>query len=287
MKPGSVIASIFLLILGLWTVHLEAFEIPYPGEGGFYIGKPKAYVITADSDGDQNMGQEGIFIFGESLITIDGKEYYDSVFDSPSGESHFFLGLDPSRGNLMEKGFKLGESELIVKPSVISVNYPLSPGKSWSESNINLTATDLEIPNLGKIGFPLSTKVKVVTKVSSKTISVAAGTFKTLLVESVFSGSLLGIPMSLAQRTWLDKNNVPIKRNFEFLTPLPMLMYEIELSQLTLNPWDVNQDGIVDMSDLKIVVSHLGKRVSASTPHGIVNALDLAKVGIHFGERYN
>ncbi len=54
-------------------------------------------------------------------------------------------------------------------------------------------------------------------------------------------------------------------------------------------PWDVNMDGAVDLLDIEIIGSNLGK---SATPELDINrddaidALDLALVGLHFRERY-
>lgn len=54
-------------------------------------------------------------------------------------------------------------------------------------------------------------------------------------------------------------------------------------------PWDVNMDGAVDLLDIEIIGSNLGK---IPTPEldinrdGAINILDLVLVGLHFGERY-
>ena len=294
MRISSFIVGIVFILVSLCGSFLEAFEIQYPGEDGFYIGKPMVYTITVDPNDDQNVDQEGIFTFGKDRITIDGKDYYDCVFHSPSGYSHFYLGIDQTNSNLLQKGFKLGSSELIVDPAITAVRYPLNPGDSWSEKT-DLTAENLEIPGLGQINIPISIKgLNVETKAFSEIISVPAGTFDTILVEANFSGSMLGIPMILIQRTWLNKDNVPVKRNFEFLKPTNLLLYEIELSSLSSTPWDLNWDGVVNILDVVIVARYFGKQITEPTipnpdvdGNGSVDILDLAKVGIHFGESYN
>lgn len=284
--------GIALILAGAWGSFSEAFEIQYPGEDGFFIGRPMAYVITADSDGGENIGQEGIFTFGPDRVTIGGSGYYDCVFKSPFGSSHFYLDPDPVAGNLIQKGFKIGASELIVDPAITAVNYPLAPGDSWSEKT-SLTAKDIEIPGLGPLSFSIK-NVEAKVEVSFDTISVPAGTFDTLLVDVTLSGSWLGIPMTLIYRTWLSEDNIALKRNFEFVKPTELLLYEIELSRLTLTPWDVNWDGSVDILDVVIVAKHFGEQMAkptVSSPdvdgNGTVDILDLAKVGIHFGEGYS
>ena len=218
------------MFASLWCVSSPAFDIQYPGEPGFFIGMPMVYVITAEDD--ENFGQEGTFVFGQDLITIGGVEYYDSVFDSPSGVSHFYFGIDPIKGDLMQKGLTLGETEIDLDPAITAIHYPLSPGDSWAEET-DLTATELEIPGLGKLPFPVLIKgLEAETKVSSMSITVSAGEFDTLLVESTYTGSILGIPVTLVQRTWLSESNITVKRNFEFIKPTQLSFYDIELSKL-------------------------------------------------------
>lgn len=232
MRKRLFLAVALLAIVGLWGNSLYAFDIPYPGEEGFYIGVPMVYVITADSDGDENIGQEGVFTFGQDQIAIDGAEYYDCVFESLTGVSHFYFGIDSDKSDLTQKGFKLGETELNLDPAITAVHYPLSPGDNWSETT-DLTAENLEIPDLGVFPIPiLIADVIVETEVSAMSIIVPAGTFDTLLVEATYTGSLFGIPLSLAQRTWLTEDNITVKRSFEFSEPTQLLLYDIELSKL-------------------------------------------------------
>lgn len=214
----------------LWSASSWAFDIQYPGEPGFFIGMPMVYVITAEDD--KNFGQEGIFTFGQDLITIDGVEYYDSIFESPSGVSHFFFGIDPVKGDLTQKRLTLGETEIDMDPAITAIHYPLSPGDSWAEET-ELTARKLEILGL-ELPDPISVKgLEAETKVSSMSITVPAGEFDTLLVESTYTGLLLGVlPVTLVQRTWLSASNLVIKRNFEFTKPTRVSFYDIELSEL-------------------------------------------------------
>lgn len=235
MKTCLVLAFAFILVFGFYTNSLDAFELKYPGENGFYIGKSITYIIVSDSNA-QNIGKEGTFIFGYGRVTINGVEYYDCTYETPSGVSNFFLRLDKANEVLIQKGLKVGSSELTLEPAIRSVDYPISPGVSWNEI-ADLTAKNIEIPGLGKINIPLTAKgVKVDTKASLSTIKVPAGTFETLLVESIYTGSLIGIPMTLIQRTWLNIENIPIKRNFEFTEPTKIMIYDIELSQSTASP---------------------------------------------------
>ena len=80
------LGAVFVLA-SLWSDPSGAFDIQYPGEPGFFIGMPMIYVISAEDD--ENFGQEGTFIFGQDRVTIDGGEYYDSTFESPTSVSHF------------------------------------------------------------------------------------------------------------------------------------------------------------------------------------------------------
>lgn len=286
------------LIIGLIIVLassgglLEAFELQYPGEGGFFIGKTMIYMITGDSN-KENIGKEGTFVFGQSRINIDGAEYYDCLFKSPTSESHFYLSLDSAGGDLMQKGYKVGITELNLKPAIKAVDYPISPGSNWTEKT-DLTAKNIEIPGLGILPIPISVKnANVDTKVSAVTISVPAGTFDTLLVEATVSGSVMGIPMTLIQRTWLNEDNITVKRNFEFVKPSPLLIIEIGLSKLSPAPWDVNLDGVVNIVDLVIVGKQFGKqieKVRIPNPdidgNKAVDFQDIEAVVKHLGESY-
>lgn len=290
MKVRSFLLGIALLFLQV--LSLPAFEIQFPGEEGFFIGKSMIYLITADSN-DKNVGKEGTFTFGANKVIIDNAEYYDCVFVSPSGESHFYMSIDPNKSSLLQKGFDIGITELRVDPAVSALQYPLSPGKTWTGTT-KLTAKNLMVPGIGLLPRPVTVEnVKMTTKVSSNTINVPAGTFDTLLVENTYSGSLIGIPITLIQRTWLNEDNVPIKRNFEFLlTPTTKYMlYELELSRPSPLQYDFNWDSIINILDVVFIARHFGKQVSKNRipnpdvdGNGIVNMLDLIAVSAHFGE---
>jgi hypothetical protein len=280
-----------VIIALLWVSVSEAFDIQYPGEEGFFIKKPMIYMITADSSNPDNIGLEGIFTFGQSLITIDGKSYYDSVFESTYGQMHFYLGLDPAKDYMIEKGFKVGASELTLDPAVSGLRYPLSPGKSWSEK-ADLTAKNLEIPGLGQWPLPIQIKgVNITSRVSSDFVAVPVGNFNALLVETTFTGRFIGIPMTLVQRTWLNQDNVPVKRNFDFDGTL---MYELALSGFRYVPWDLNRDGNVDVLDLVILAKNFGRAVDETVipspdvdGNGVVDISDLGVISFHFGEKYD
>ena len=64
---------------------------------------------------------------------------------------------------------------------------------------------------------------------------------------------------------------------------------ESETVSILTAPWDVNMDRVVDLLDIEIIGSNLGK---SATPEldingdNVIDAVDLALVGFHFGERY-
>jgi len=76
----------------------------------------------------------------------------------------------------------------------------------------------------------------------------------------------------------------------------PYRFYDVVLKSGSVSPqllpWDVNQDGVVDVLDLVVVGRHFGKHISDPilpnpdvNGDGQVNILDLVMVGKHFGER--
>ncbi len=57
-----------------------------------------------------------------------------------------------------------------------------------------------------------------------------------------------------------------------------------------LNPWDVNEDGIVNLADLILVAKHLGDgsaELADVNKDNSVNILDIALVSVHLGEKYS
>ena len=281
-----------IVLVILWGSFSEAFEIQYPGEFGFFIGKPMIYEITEDSN-EENKGERGTFTFGLDRIVMDGAEYYDCVFESPTGDSHFYLDNDAARKILVQKGFELTSGKLTVKPAITSIRYPLAPGDSWSESNIELKAEDLEVSG---IVIPKATiNTKVTSKVSLETIEVPDGTFETLLVENTISGTWIGLRMTLIQRTWLNPDNVPVKRKFVLLNPAQLInpeeiiLYEIQLAETTIIPYDLNWDGKVNILDVVVVAKHFNERPDRQmipnpdvNGDGVVNLDDIIEVAKHF-----
>ena len=294
MRNRLFFVAAILAFAGLWGHSAAAFDIQYPGESGFFIGKPMAYVITSDfsGEGEGNVGQEGIFIFGQDRIVINGDDYYDCVFDYPDSVAHFYLGIDSTEEVLLQKGFAVGQSELEIEPAVTTIRYPLSPGDSWSEGPIELTAKNIELPGLGVLDELSVNDAMAETGVYSEILSIHGGVFDSLLVETNYSGSLMGIPVTVVQRTWLSKENVTLKRSFDFVLLSNVLpIYEIELSKMTLTPWDVNWDGAVDLVDVVMVARSYGEEIPEPVVHspdvngdGIVDIHDLAAAGTHLGK---
>ena len=64
-----------------------------------------------------------------------------------------------------------------------------------------------------------------------------------------------------------------------------------QLAKPTPRPWDVTQDGIIDIADLAIVAAYFGETVAPGNPldvkaDGIIDISDLTLIGIHLGENY-
>lgn len=229
MKMKLFILTMFLFIY-FFSSNVFAFEIIYPNEKGFFIGAELPYQ-TINSKQEK---QEGTFIFGQSKIIISEKEYYDCVFSTAIKDYHFYFALDPSKQVLLFKGLKMGLSEINTSQPATSFAYPLFSNKKWTEDKIEILGKNIEIPGLGILPTLTVKNVKASSFVASDKISVPAGEFETLLVETIFSGDVLNIPVSIAQRTWLSQNNVIIKMNFEFqflfkVTPI----FDMELVTLT------------------------------------------------------
>ncbi len=64
-------------------------------------------------------------------------------------------------------------------------------------------------------------------------------------------------------------------------------IFTLDTRESLLIPWDVNNDGKVDISDLVLVGSHFGEsnpEVGDVNADGAVDIRDLVLVGLHFGE---
>ena len=53
---------------------------------------------------------------------------------------------------------------------------------------------------------------------------------------------------------------------------------------LTQTPWDVNNDGIVDILDVTFVASRFGQETPDLNGDGAINILDLVLIAQHIGE---
>jgi len=201
---------VFILSFSCSTVF--AFEIPYPEEKGLFVGIELLYQTI----NNKQENQEGIFVFGQNKIILSGKECFDCVFETATSTSHFYFNLDFNKQALTFKGLKIKDSEIIANQSVISIVYPLSPDKKWAETGIEIAGKNIEIPDLGVLPSLTIKNAKATSSVISDNIAVPAGRFETLRVETNFSGDILNIPISIVQRTWMDKRNITIKMSFEF-----------------------------------------------------------------------
>jgi hypothetical protein len=278
--------------------NLGAFEIQFPGEAGFYIGKPMIYV-THETAGDSNsLSEEGIYIFGSDIVTLDGWQYYTCIFDVGNNAATFFLGIDKDKKVQTQKNIRFGVTELDISPAVVALKYPLFPGQKWDNKNEKTKITGKNV-TLGNLKLPEFTveDVSVQTSVSSATINVPAGNFDTLLVKTDYSGAILGqIKVSITQRTWMSEDNVPVKRAFELTTmfdPKPATIYEMELSKPSPDIYDLNWDGVVNVLDLMMVVKYYGTQPkSTRIPNpdinmdNVVDLEDMKMIISHFGEIY-
>lgn len=277
----------------------NALEIQFPSEDGFYIGKPMIYAVTGTVGDPSIIGQEGIYSFGPGKIILDSIEYYDCSFKiADSDSAHFYLGIDSINNTMTQKGIKFGTTQVNINPAIVTLKYPLFEGEKWDNKN-NKTALNAKNLKFGDIEFPELNvdDVTVETNVSSSSISVSAGNFSCLLVETVYKGNVFQIPVKLTQRTWMSEDNVPIKRNFELISDLlmktPTVIYEMELSEPNPDPYDLNWDGVSNVLDLMIVTKHYGQNIqNVRIPNpdidgnGIVDMNDMELMIAHFGEVY-
>ncbi len=274
---------------------MGAIEIQFPGEAGFFIGKPMIYVIKATAGDPNVVGSEGIYQFGPNKVTLDGVEYYDSAFSNVSSSSHFYLGIDSAKALVTQKGITFLETEISITPAIVSLKYPLISGKSWDDKT-KLVAKNIEIPNLAKLPELIIDNVNVQTTVTSETLIIPSGTFDCLLVKTTFNGLLkisgLSLPATLIQRTWMSEDNVPIKRKFEFIT-MNMTLYDMELSEPNPDPYDLNWDGVANILDLMIITKYYGTQMKSTRipnpdidGNGVVDMKDLNLAISHFGEIY-
>jgi hypothetical protein len=273
---------------------MGAVEIQFPGEAGFFIGKPMIYVIRA-TVGDQNVvGSEGIYRFGPNKAILDGAEYFDTEFSNVSSSSHFYLGIDNAKALVTQKGISFGETEMSIIPAIVALKYPLTNGNKWDNKNEKTKLIAKKVPLFGQILNELTIdNVNAQTTVTSVSLKIPAGLFDCILVETELSGSLLGLPTTLIQRTWMSEDNVPIKRVFEFTKPTKMILYDMELSEPNPDPYDLNWDGVANILDLMIITKYYGTQMKSTRipnpdidGNGVVDMKDLNLAISHFGDIY-
>jgi len=288
--------SFIFILLFCGSCNLIAFEIQFKGEDSFYVGKPMVYVITGTAGDPNTIGLEGVYQFGPTLINIDNKIYHVCTFDTGSGYTIFYFRIDNANKLMTQKYYRFGETEIEISPEVVALKYPLYNGQKWDNKGekTTITAKKVVIPGFGQ--FPGDLKIENInaqTTVTSTRITVPAGTFDSLLVEEVYTGSLLGIPATVVQRTWMSEDNVPLKRNFEFTKPTKLMIYEMELARPNPNIYDLNWDGVVNIIDLVFITKYYGSTLtSPRIPNPDVNGdnvVDLNDIKVmisRFGEKY-
>ena len=202
----GLLFTIFLLTLSCaWS-----FEIQWSGEPGFFIGQELLY-NRATKEGHE----EGLFVFGQGKEIINGIEYYDCLFVTATSNIHFYFSLNSENQKVILKKLDTGEGEINIEPFASFLVYPLKNGGSWNEKGVEIIGTNLEVPDLGVLPTLTVKNVKAETTVSLSFVTVPAGTFEALLVESRYVGDVMNIPMTLIQRTWLSQNNIFLKMTFE------------------------------------------------------------------------
>ncbi|MEW6607587.1 MAG: cohesin domain-containing protein [bacterium] len=109
------------------------------------------------------------------------------------------------------------------------------------------------------------------------------------------TGTLIGIRFEVLaniHHSTMTLTSAILKDN---TTPVPQTIPVIRFhSVVVIASWDINGDGVVNISDLSIVGIHFGETPASPNWYppadvnndGIVNITDLAAVGIHFGESY-
>lgn len=238
MKSLNLLLVVLLVCLACQSVH--GFEIAFPGEAGFLIGLPMSYIMLDARTGET---EHGLFIFGQSMVVIEGKEYYDSVFKTETKISHFYFGFnfDQEQKYLTLKGLATGMTELLIEPAASVVRYPLSAGNKWQEGT-TIVGKNVEIPNLGILPSLTVQDVLARTTVSAFDVTVPAGEFSTLCVETNFAGNVLNIPLALIHRTWLNPHNITVRKTIEFLfmgKTIPLLDMQLqELYPSVCKPMD-------------------------------------------------
>ena len=205
IKLGLLFTIFLLTINCAWS-----FEIQWPGEQGFFIREELLY-NRATKEGHE----EGLFVFGQGKEIINGIEYYDCLFVTATSNIHFYFSLNSENQKVLLKKLDTGEGEINIEPFTSFLEYPLIESKRWDEKGIEIIGKNLEVPDLGLLPVLTVRNVKAETTASLSSITVPAGTFEALLVESRYVGDIMNVPMILIQRTWLDRRNIFLKMIFE------------------------------------------------------------------------
>jgi len=231
-RLGFLLALSLLISIAASTTTVFALEIPFPGENGFLIGVPQDFLIVASTN-KELLGTVGIFVFGASKLKIGEQEYDDCLFEYEGGTAHFYFSIDSNNQALLQKGFTIGKTEIDINPAITILAYPLQPNK---ERNAQAIVT-VRNAAIGNFVFPLLTlqNVQAQTFCFNSSITVPAGTFEAILVESNWAGKMLGeIPLTVRERIWLNAQNVFLKLEFELqvASEKPVKLFGMELMNL-------------------------------------------------------
>jgi len=205
-------------------------------------------------------------------------------------------------------GWWLTDKQLVTTPSTLEVDW-VGLG-----SDVELLITDDNDKHLGRVDgvffneIPSSEyielnglevfKIPKDTIYSIKTTGLKEGRFELLLAVSKPDGSVQQIFYDNVETNPGAKSTLKVNAISIFVMELDrdgdgtidttiQPTYEEVIPSLS-RPWDVNQDGTVDISDLVLVGSHFGKTgegiIGDINDDGVVDISDLVLVGGHFGE---
>ncbi|MCY4554289.1 MAG: dockerin type I domain-containing protein [Candidatus Poribacteria bacterium] len=171
-----------------------------------------------------------------------------------------------------ELGDVFGTSRIDFSPPAVFFPPILQVGEIWE------TLGETEVYLVGPVEVSSINEV-----VAIEDVVTPAGTFESCLKIRIDTKTTAAVGSSRSTSyQWLAPNLGPVK----FETGQDIVFELISFNLVTpTNPYDVNEDGVVNILDLTFVASHLGEANPEADVNddGKVNILDLVLVAQHFG----
>ncbi len=156
--------------------------------------------ITVDAMNPENVGMNATTGLFNATEMIDNESYYVVSIGKPSGTTKMYISIDGENGDNLVRRKVTGISNLTFDPVFVMWDFPLMAGKTWTSTS-NVTGSIIN--ETGSKVLINSTAV-VSGKVTAEEVTVPAGTFPCLVVETNISYDVAGEPTSNLEKYWMS-----------------------------------------------------------------------------------